>query len=156
MDMYQIINEQFPPLALVINFDKFGFENRYTTGKFYVSYNKFISYSNKNITCSTSPCKIELKFSQTTQLELSANFVFLPLCNPKTNEKYNFETQLCQEIKDCDRTALNALHCMGEATPLICKKNYYINIDSNQNKIYCSNFCEDGKTFRSPGTPDGQ
>ena len=156
MDMYKIINEQFPPLALVINFDQFSFENAYTTKKFYVSFNKFISYNNKNITCSTKPCKIELKFYQTTNLELSANFIFLPLCNPKTNEKYDPETLLCKEITDCDVTALNALYCMGEATPLICKKNYYINIDTNQNKIYCSNFCEDGKSFRSPGTPDSQ
>ena len=60
--------------------------------------------------------------------ELAANFIFLPLCNPLDNEKYNPETQLCEEIDDCDKTALNALHCMEEATPLVCKKNYYINI----------------------------
>jgi len=45
---------------------------------------------------------------------------------------------------------------MDEYTPLICKVNYYINIDQNDNKVECLNYCKDDKFFRSPGTYPSQ
>ena len=40
---------------------------------------------------------------------------------------------------------------MEEKTPLICKKNYYINIDQISNSYSCVNYCEDTNYFRTPG-----
>ena len=41
---------------------------------------------------------------------------------------------------------------MEEKTPLICKKNYYINIDQISNSYSCVNYCQDPNYFRTPGT----
>lgn len=49
--------------------------------------------------------------------ELSANFLFLPLCNPANDEKYNEVTNMCENIADCNKNALNANDCMEEKTP---------------------------------------
>ena len=148
MDLYRIEGKQFPPLALAINFAEFIFE---TGSNLNIKYKYFNSIDNKE-----NNGFIRLRYYISTRLELAANFVFLPLCNPRTKEKYNAGTQLCQEIENCDLTALNALYCMEEYTPLICKTNYYINIDQNENKVECLNYCKDNKFFRSPGTEISQ
>ena len=152
MDLYNIKAKEFPPLLFAMNFANFELptnDNNY----FRVKFKRFRSKDN------TIFSNNELKtiyFYKKDRLELASNFVFLPLCNPITNEKYNFDTQLCEEITDCDTTALNALYCMEEKTPLICKNNYYINIDKNSGSSSCSNYCEDTKYFRSPGTTESQ
>ena len=146
MDMYSINSGEFPPLTFAMNFAEFNlppdgvfnFEMRFRS--YDSPYNKVNNRS------------ISLTLPNRNYLELADNFVFLPLCNPITKEKYNEETELCQEITDCDYTALNALYCMEEATPLICKKNYYINIDSKSQIVECANSCKDETFFRSPGT----
>ena len=155
MDMYRINGYEFPPLTFAMNLDQFDFSHISggVGGYFEMKYNRFNTYDNS---ITSTFIKINFYKSDTKTLSLAANFVFLPLCNPKTKEKYNPETQLCQEIQDCDYTALNAIYCMDEATPLVCKKNYYINIEAITNKAYCQNYCEDSKFFRSPGTTENQ
>ena len=146
MDLtYTGVNE-FPPLLFSVNFANFDFEG----GEyFHVKNRKFKSKNNSIID------KVQdIQYYKKDRLELSANFVFLPLCNPVSKEKYNSETQLCEEITDCDYTALNAIYCMEEKTPLMCKKNYYINIEQISNSYSCSNYCEDSNYFRSPGTTE--
>ena len=114
MDMFKIESDQFPPLAFAMNFAEFDFDKR---DFFQVKYSTFKSINNKK-----NETNHTIYFKKPDQLELAENFVFLPLCNPLTKEKYNTETQLCQEIADCDYTDLNALYCMEEKTPLVCKK----------------------------------
>jgi hypothetical protein len=152
MDMYKIDSKQFPPLVFAMNFAEFDFGTS-SNGYIRIKYNKFNTTNNQ---IARTDVPVALINNTKQKLKLSANFVFLPLCNPITKEKYNSETNLCQEIENCDYTALNALYCMDEATPLVCKKNYYINIQSITNKAYCSNYCEDNKFFRSPGTTENQ
>ena len=143
MDMYQIEKQQFPPLVFAMNFARFT-----RTGQtLKIDYKIFTSKDNIQ-----SKKQHTLTLENLNHLTLAANFVFKPLCDPTTKEKYNQETELCEEIIDCDETALNALYCMEEKTPLICKKNYYINIDTNDNTVECLNYCKDNNYFRSPGT----
>ena len=149
MDLFRIKSNEFPPLTLAINFAIFNFDQG---DQLNINYTKFNSIDNTI----TNNLQISLTFQNTNDLELAKNFVFLPLCNPETKEKYNAGTQLCQEIENCDLTALNALYCMEEYTPLICKTNYYINIDQIDNKVECLNYCKDSNFFRSPGTYPSQ
>ena len=154
MDLFKIKENEFPPLVFAMNFAEFDFEKK-SQGFFQVKYNKFRSRDNTIFReINGVQTNSTIYFKNTTKLALSKNFAFLPLCNPITKEKYNPETELCKEITDCDYTALNALYCMEEKTPLICKKNYYINIDPISNSAFCSNYCEDPNFFRSPGTTE--
>ena len=76
-----------------------------------------------------TPLDFEVTFTSNPIKELADNFIFLPLCNPLNNEKYDSESNLCQEIENCDLNALNCLYCMDENKALVCKTNYYINIE---------------------------
>ena len=142
MDMYQIDKEQFPPLTFAINFAIFETEGNSIIykGKLYSSLENLIT-----------PYELKVEMKDPNSKELAANFVFQPLCNPLLNEKYDADKNLCQEINDCDPNALNCLFCMEENTPLVCKTNYYINIDDQKNKVECLNYCQ-GSLYRSPGT----
>ena len=148
MDMSTIGSYEFPPLTLAINFASFNFTGdapNYST-EFDLYYRKYTSYDNK------VRVQIErLKFRD-NKFELAKNFHFQPLCNPITKEKYNAETELCEEISVCDYTELNAVYCMEEKTPLICKKNHYINIDQSSGAVTCENSCIDSNYFRTPGS----
>ena len=143
MDMSQINGGEFPPLTLAINFASFKFSDRI------LNFKKYASFDNKIINNDINDWQKKLEFS-TSEFQLASNFVFLPLCEPTLNEKFNTETFLCEEITICDVTELNARYCMDEATPLICKNNYYINIDSDG--VTCQNYCKNNKYFRSPGS----
>ena len=95
MDMYNIDKEQFPPLTLAINFANFKLNN--DRDGIIVQYRKYSSLENL-----ITPESFERKFHIEDAQELSANFIFQPLCNPLTDEKYDSEKQLCKEINDCD------------------------------------------------------
>ena len=145
MDMYRIDKEEFPPLTFAINFANFKLDKA-QNGQIIITfdYRKYSSLENL-----ITPEKFTKTIDNVT--ELSSNFVFLPLCNPLTNEKYNLEKQLCKEIDDCDKIALNCLYCMEEKKPLVCKTHYYINIDTEKDQVECLNYCK-GNYYRSPGT----
>ena len=146
MNMFHIDKEEFPPLTLAFDFADFDeFEDK-TLNKIDIKYKSFASLDN-----AMSPYNKTLEFNSDPIKELSANFIFLPLCDPLTNEKYNSETNLCEEIEDCDPNALNCLYCMDEKKPLVCKTNYYINIDDEKDEVDCLNYCK-GNFYRSPGT----
>ena len=144
MDMYKIDKEQFPPLTFAINFAEFEISESGDSITF--KERKYSSLENL-----ITPDTLTLRFQNVNSKELSSNFVFLPLCNPLSNEKYDSDKNLCQEIENCDPNALNCLYCMGENTPLICKTNYYINIDDEKGIVECLNYCK-GAFYRSPGT----
>ena len=144
MDMYRIDKEQFPPLTFAINFAELTF-NPIDNSIVYKS-RKYSSLENL-----ITPYELKVTMKDPTSKELAANFVFLPLCDPLKNEKFDADKQLCQEINDCDPNALNCLFCMDEKTPLVCKTNYYINIDDQKNEVECLNYCR-GSLYRSPGT----
>ena len=147
MDMYKIDKEQFPPLTLAINFALFTVDDKDNPPKLSFEVRKYTSLENL-----IYPTSLVLEIEDPNDKELAANFIFLPLCNPLENEKYDSTKQLCQEIYDCDKVLLNALYCMEEKTPLICKTNYYINIDSTKDDaVECLNYCK-GRYYRSPGT----
>ena len=148
MDMYQIDKEEFPPLTLAINFGEF--ETVEGENKVNFKYKTYSSLENL-----MSPFTKTVPFNHDPIKELSANFIFLPLCKPLDKEKYNSEKNLCQEIENCDENALNCLYCMGEDRPLVCKTNYYINIDDEKDSVECLNYCK-GDFFRSPGTLPSQ
>ena len=140
MDMTKIGTNQFPPLTFAINFAEFSFDSRRLSYKTYTSLDNLAWSDAKKL------------YFILEQFQLCSNFAFLPLCNPTTKEKYNSETLLCQEITLCDPTELNAIYCMEEKTPLICKKNYYINIASSDGTVTCENYCKDNTFFRTPGS----
>ena len=139
MDMSLIGSYLFPPLTLAINFADYNFD----THK--LKYQLYSSLINK----------LETKYYPNINFYhdfiLSLNFVFLPLCNPIDKEKFNSEISLCEEIILCDETELNCHYCMEEKTPLICRKNYYINIASD-GAVTCENECVDKNYFRTPGS----
>ena len=144
MNMYEIDKEEFPPLTLAINFGEFELDGNTV----YFKYKKFTSLENLVTPLNT---KVEFPTTSPPLKALSTKFVFLPLCNPSQKEKYNPTKNLCEEIENCDETALNCLYCMGENMPLVCKTNYYINIDEEKETVECLNYCK-GNLFRSPGT----
>ena len=142
MDMTQIGTGQFPPLTFAVNFAHYNFRTSI------LKYKKYTSLDNIATTIEET-----LVYPLNKNTQLCSNFDFLPLCDPTTKEKYNSETKLCQEITLCDPTELNAVYCMEERTPLICKKNYYINIDSSDGTVTCENYCKDKENyFRTPGS----
>ena len=142
MDMYMIDKEQFPPLTFAVNFANYEESTRNLT----FATRKYSSKENL-----ITPYSLPVEMYDLTRKELAANFIFLPLCDPLKREKYGKDKQLCQEIENCDTTALNCLYCMDENTPLVCKTNYYINIDSEKETVECLNYCK-GRLYRSPGT----
>lgn len=82
-------------------------------------------------------------------LALSANFIFLPLCNP-TNSFYDENTKLCENLTSCDVTKLNAWYCMRNNVPLCCKPDHYINVKPIDSSISCATSCPDN-IIRAPG-----
>ena len=147
MNMYQIGREEFPPLSLAIDFNV----NNENKSLLFFKYKIYSTFEELFFTSETKNYTIY----DNSDNELSENFIFLPLCDPLSDEKYDEEKQLCQEIDNCDKISLNCLYCMEENTPLICKNHYYINIDSQKEKVECLNYCQ-GNYYRSPGTAPNQ
>ena len=148
MDMTKIQSGQFPPLTLAFNFASFEFDGTSITLPF--KFNTYFSNDNK-----LTQRSVTLRFKN-AKYELASNFVFLPLCDPVTKEKYNPETNLCEEITLCDETELNAEYCMGEKTPLACRNNFYINIDPADGTVDCENYCKYNKYYRTPGSHESR
>jgi hypothetical protein len=145
MDLGVIKETPFPSLSLAINFADYTISG----SNLKLNYKTYSAYYKKGSN------SITVVLNQTNNLQLSSNFVFLPLCNAENNEKYNSEINLCERIDNCDLISLNALYCMDENTPLVCKTNYYINIDSEKEIVECLNYCK-GRFYRSPGTLPSQ
>ncbi len=138
MDLSSILDSNYIPLSLAINFANYEISGNQLTLTYYPYNNKKRGNENKVLTINPN------------DLQLSANFVFLPLCNAENTEKYNSRTNLCERINDCDLVSLNALFCMEENTPLACKENYFLNIYSDGSTV-CKNSCEEN--LRTPGSP---
>ena len=85
--------------------------------------------------------------------ELSANFIFLPLCeiNLENQMKYDSSQNLCIEIESCDLERLKAYYCMEEDTPLSCYIGQYINYDVTNSQIICQTGCSAENKIRQPG-----
>ena len=144
MDLTKINEKTFPPLTFVLNFAQYTLNGSTLTLK----YRRF-NNANQLLTGTK-----DFTILDPNKLELSSNFIFLPLCNPEDHEKYNKDTNLCEEISNCDLNGLNAIYCMDENTPLLCKDNYYLNLNQD-GTIVCSGACPSGR-LRSPGTANGQ
>ena len=145
MDMYRIDKEEFPPLAFAINFAEFD-DKDINVNKIIFKYRTYTSLENI-----MKQLEYPIIFNTNPKKQLSEKFIFLPLCNPAGPEKYNPDKNLCEEIENCDPNALNCLYCMDENKPLVCKSNYYINIDDARETVECLNYCN-GNFYRSPGT----
>ena len=141
MDLSKMGKDEFPSLLFAVNFATFKTDTRTVSYVIYNSKGKF-TYEKKLTTTNT-----------VTTFELSANFVFLPLCNPEDKMKYDEAHNKCVPIVDCDLTNLNAKYCMDEKTPLTCLPSYYIT--AKQDNVTCNNQCDE-KVTRAPGTPANQ
>ena len=108
-----------------------------------------------------------VKYQYTTSLtpanegstfELSANFIFLPLCEigSEIRMRYDPKKNLCVEIELCDLEQLKAYYCMDEETPLSCTSGYYIDYDSTNNQISCKTGCSENLVIRQPGAGSNQ
>ena len=104
---------------------------------------------------------IYVKYQYTTTLtpanegstfELSANFIFLPLCELSSSirMKYDPEQNLCVPIENCNLVILNAYYCMEENTPLSCEAGQYIDYRGD-NQIACNTQCRTFNQIRQPG-----
>ena len=84
--------------------------------------------------------------------ELSANFIFLPLCELSSSikMKYDPEKNLCVPIEHCNLVELKGYYCMEENTPLSCEPGQYIDL-MGDGQISCNTGCNDAKTIRQPG-----
>ena len=84
--------------------------------------------------------------------ELSANFIFLPLCefSYEIKRRYDPEQNLCIPI-ECDLTAMHAYYCMEENTPLSCEPGQYIDYSETNEAIYCNTGCNKFGVIRQPG-----
>jgi len=89
-------------------------------------------------------------FGNSATLYLASNFVPLPLCNPKNNEKY-VSGVVCSPIVSCTKATLNAVYCKDENIPLICSNNFYYDPEKTTNQ--CDSKCTNNAP-RSPGTVD--
>ena len=139
MDLGVIKETPFPSLSLAINFADYTISG----SNLKLNYKTYSAYYKKGSN------SITVVLNQTNNLQLSSNFVFLPLCNAENNEKYNSEINLCERIDNCDLISLNALYCMDENTPLVCKTNYFLNINSDGSTT-CKSSCE--TQLRTPGS----
>jgi len=79
-------------------------------------------------------------------LYLATNFVPIPLCNPKNNEKY-VSGLVCSPIVSCSLATLNAVYCRDENIPFVCSNNFYFDPLTQK----CSSSCS-GSAPRSPGS----
>ena len=141
MDLSLMPSETFPALSLAINFANYIINK--STKKFTVTYQTYSS------TFKRGEGLMESYLVNVNNLQLSANFVFLPLCNGESTEKYDPNTNLCVRIDNCDLIGLNAVYCMEENSPLICKPNYFLNILSDQSTV-CKTTCD--TNLRTPGS----
>ena len=127
-----------PSLSLAINFDNY----QLNANIFSVQIQQF------NLKNEITSNLIQIPSTNVNDIKLPSNFIFLPLCDPTKKEKYNINTNLCEEIIYCNENALNAKFCNDEFTPLICSNSFLtINDDGT---TFCSNNCD--FNTRSPGT----
>ena len=85
--------------------------------------------------------------------ELSANFIFLPLCEigDSIKMKYDPTKNLCVTIEECNLVELKGYYCMEENTPLCCEPGQYIDYDGTS-RISCNTGCNRNLMIRQPGT----
>ncbi len=82
----------------------------------------------------------------TISLSLAANFIPLPLCNPKQNTKYQSGISNCVTITTCLLPTLFAHYCADESKALSCVDNYFMSTTQT-----CMAGCDASKP-RSPGS----
>lgn len=143
MDLTKMKFGEFPSLLFVCNFANFNPNTKQVQYTIYKSNGVFTYFKQLDTTTTV------------TTFELSANFVFLPLCNPENKMKYTANKNICESIVKCDLTTLNARYCMDEETPLSCLVNHFIHIDPNTKAITCKTECP-ANTIRAPGTTSNQ
>ena len=89
--------------------------------------------------------------------ELSANFIFLPLCEIGSDKymKYDSEKNICVPIEQCDLVQLKGYYCSEENTPLSCQPGQYIDLRGGT-EIVCNTQCNRDKSIRQPGAGENQ
>ena len=147
-DLTKITNSFMPSLVMVCNFAnvemKYGAK---TTIKF--TYSVFnIDKTSKTGRKYTSSSLPTTALTNETNFELSANFIFLPLCDFTNNKKYDEDSNSCKSIS-CDNVNLHAQYCMDENKAFVCLDNYYVN--PSDSTVTCDIECKFGK-MRIPGT----
>ncbi|MGL4947830.1 MAG: hypothetical protein ACRC42_00375, partial [Mycoplasma sp.] len=135
MDLSKLVANYMPSLVFVCNFANIKNGNNPTT--------KILTYSTYNPLIVTYSVNLigEAK-------ELSANFVFLPLCDPTDNQGYSEKTKKCGPI-NCDKNGLSAYNCYEGGKPLNCQFQYFVNVIGDDTN--CSNGCIK-EILRAPGT----
>ena len=139
MNLGMLDSNKMQSMLFFVNFDEFNVSKKELT--YYHQYRRqgdasYIKYQ-YTTTLSTS--------SSATTFELSANFIFLPLCQigSSKKKKYDSTKNLCVDIESCDLTAMNAYYCMEEKTSLACATGQYIDYDGTS-AISCHTYCTNG------------
>ena len=152
-DLSKITNSEMPSLLFVCNFAEVTIESS-SKPKITIKYHLFEqnTTSIRNYYKDSSK-KITITLED-SEIPLSANFIFLPLCDFTKNQKYE---KGCVGITNCPQTALNAKYCMDEYKAFVCLPNFYIN--PSETNVTCTSHCKiresgsvDKDYMRIPGT----
>ena len=149
-DLTKIENSYMPSLVMVCNFAHVVITETNTGANIFLDYYVY----NIDRTSSSGRKYVKSKLSLRQQsnessFELSANFIFLPLCDFTNNKKYDEDSNTCITISLCNNQELNSQYCMGESKAFVCLQNYYVNpTDTN---VTCNSECLN-KQMRIPGT----
>ena len=146
MNLARLESNKMQSVLFFVNFAQFELSAKKLT--YYYQYRRKgdSSYVKYELYTTLSPA------ASSSTFELSANFVFLPLCefSSTVKMKYDSSQNLCVAIDDCDLTKMYAYYCMEENTPLACETGQYIDYDGTSD-ISCHTGCTDGSTIRQPG-----
>ena len=147
MNLAMLDNNRMQAMLFFVNFADFDLETKRL--KYYHQYrrkgdNEYVKYEYTTI---LSPA------NEGSTFELSANFIFLPLCEigSEIKRQYDPTKNLCVQV-ECDLQVLKGYYCMAENTPLSCFSGQYISYDETNQRISCSTGCSGELNIRQPGT----
>ena len=130
-------NMMLQSMVFACNFADFNL-NKMTLNYYVINQNKAGTDSTFTKTLKSVKLYRSSKISSSKTFELSTNFDFIGIVNPKSTAQCSYSG-----VK-------NFYYCNKNNIPIVCKNGYYITLNSN-NKVICSNTCNN--LIRVPGTP---
>ena len=147
MNLAMLDSNNMQAMLFFVNFADFELSTKRL--EYYIQYRRYqdTTYVKYQYITTLSPV------NEGSTFELSANFIFLPLCEigSEIKMKYDPKKNLCVNIESCDLEKLKAYYCMGEDTPLSCYSGQFIDYDETNKQISCHTVCNQNLVIRQPG-----
>ncbi len=150
-DLTKITNSYMPSLVLASNFADVIVDNE-DPNNINITFVYYVYTMNLESTNGRQYTRVQYKKYKTlsgVSFELSANFIFLPLCDFTDRQTYDEETNSCKRFSECPN---EAQYCLNDNIAFVCLNNYYINLAET---ITCDNKCNNDK-MRIPGTMESK